>query len=185
MPTKHANDNKGKAATIRKVVRVRGKRVTLTRKADGTTTATPSPALEWELQASSVTALRSSPYYVSDPADVTPQTFTLAGDFNAGRRGMLEQVKAKACGLTPGESDLRIYCYGGDLLCIELKAEKTPISADQKKRHALLTALGFKVMVIHASTPADMARLVCAAVNERLGIGASAGVGADDEAIAA
>ena len=181
MPTKPANDNKGKAATIRKTmtVRVKGKRITLTRKADGTTTAAPANALEWELQAASVTALRASPYYVADPADVTQQTFTLAGDFNAGRRGMLEQVKAKACGLTPGESDLRIYCYGGDLLCIELKAEKTHVSEDQKKRHALLTALGFKVIVIRASTPDEMARLVCAAVNARLGIGA------DDEAVAA
>lgn len=109
-------------------------------------------------------ALKAMPEYVEDAAAVaasaTHGTFTLAGDFNAARRSMREQVKAKATGLAAGEHDLRIYLAGGELGLIEYKAAKTTVSADQRKRHALLAALGFgRQAVLRASTEDEAARL--------------------------
>lgn len=134
------------------------------------TTAKPAPELEWRLQAAAVSALKAMPGYET--------LFLLAGDMNAGKRNA---AKAKSNGLTAGEPDLRIYIKGGRLLLLELKAEKTPVSADQVKRHKALTDLGFNVIVIRAADSAEMAAKVCTAVAERLACGASAGVRSESQ----
>lgn len=140
------------AAKKTQIVTIGGRRVKLT--SDGrTTTAKPAPELEWRLQAAAVSALRNLDGYDA--------TWTFAGDFNAGKRNA---AKAKATGLTPGEADLRVYLTGGRILHIELKAAKTPVSADQVKRHALLRSLGHRVEIVRAASADEMARLVCGLV---------------------
>lgn len=137
-------------------VKVNGKRIRLVTQ-NGKTVSTPAAPLEWELQAAAVSALRGMPEYVDSPSHAVPGTFTLAGDFNAARRSMREAAKAKATGLTPGEHDIRIYAAGGRLGLIELKGEAA-VSAAQKKRHALLAALGFeRQAILRAATTADAA----------------------------
>ena len=137
---------------------IKGARVVITTSASGKVSIKPAPIEEWVLQAAGVRALRAMPEYVDDAADTKPGTFTLAGDFNAARRSMREQVKAKATGLAAGEHDLRLYLAGGQLGLIEYKAAKTPISADQRQRHALLAALGFtRQAVLRVATEADAA----------------------------
>jgi hypothetical protein len=139
---------------------IAGARVIITTSASGKVTIKPAPIEEWVLQAAGVRALRAMPEYVDNADDAKPGTFTLAGDFNAARRSMREQVKAKATGLAAGEHDLRISMYGGRLGLIEYKAAKTPVSADQRKRHALLAALGFtRQAILRATTEAEAARL--------------------------
>jgi len=105
---------------------------------------------EWRIQAEAVRRLKLVPGYGDEAGpDVT---FTLAGDFNAARRSRQEAVKAKATGIAAGEPDLRIYGQGGRLLLIELKGPKTPVSADQRKRHALLIGLGHRVEIVRGKT---------------------------------
>ncbi|TIL38542.1 VRR-NUC domain-containing protein [Mesorhizobium sp.] len=137
--------------------RINGKRVRIVTQ-NGKTVVTDAPIEEWKLQAAGVRAQRGMPEYVDDPKDVKPSTFTIAGDFNAARRSMREQVKAKATGLTPGEHDERIYMFGGVMGLIEFKGAETPVSRDQKKRHALLAALGFtRQAIVKAATEEDAA----------------------------
>lgn len=105
---------------------------------------------EWRLQAAQVRALRALPEF--------NKRFTLAGDQNAGRRGIQTAAIAKATGLTSGEHDLRVYLEGGRLGLIENKAEKGRLSPEQRDRHALLARLGFSYqVVIKAATEADSA----------------------------
>ncbi len=146
MPVSTKAKPRAKTKTVRLTS---GARVRLS--ADGKVTA--APELEWRLQAAAVTALRKMAGYGT--------LFTFAGDFNAGKRNA---AKAKATGLTPGETDLRFYIKGGHMLLAELKAKETTVSADQVKRHKELTGLGFKVIVIRAVDSAEMAAKVCAAV---------------------
>jgi hypothetical protein len=119
-----------------------------------------APELEWRLQAAAVRRLRTLDGYadewVQDAAGNWP-AFTLAGDFNAGRRSSQESVKAKATGLTPGEADARIYMLGGKLGMIEFKGEKTPVSQAQTKRHRLMRGLGFDVVIIRVATEDEAA----------------------------
>jgi len=106
--------------------------------------------LEWECQAAIVRAVRQIPGYGDEAGpDVT---FTFAADFNAGRRSMNESVKAKATGIKAGEEDLRFIAIGERTLLVELKGPKTPVSADQVKRHALHRHLGFRVEVVRCKT---------------------------------
>lgn len=134
---------------------INGKRVRLITSAAGIKIKA-APIEEWRLQAEAVRQLRALPEFVSDAADVRPGTFTLAGDFNSGRRGKNEIVKAKATGLTQGEHDLRLYMFGGRLGLIEMKGKETPVRAGQKSRHALLAALGFGWQaVIRATTESE------------------------------
>lgn len=148
--------------------RLNGKRVrivTTTTKAGTRVQVKEAPVEEWLLQAAAVRALKALPEYVKDAKDVQPGTFTLAGDFNAARRSMREQVKAKATGLTSGEHDKRIYMFGGELGLIEYKGEETPVSKDQKERHALLAALGFtRQAILRAKTEEDAAQQAVALV---------------------
>lgn len=148
---------------------IKGARVVITTTAAGKVTIKPAPIEEWVLQAAGVRALRAMPEYVVDAADAKPGTFTLAGDFNAARRSMREQVKAKATGLAAGEHDLRLYMWApssaGQLGLIEYKAAKTPVSAEQRQRHALLAALGFTHQaILRAATEADAAAQAVATV---------------------
>lgn len=123
--------------------------------------------LEWEIQAEAVRRCRALPGFGDEAApDVT---FTLAGDFNAGRRGIQESIKAKATGIVAGEEDLRFYKLGGEALLIEMKGPKTAISADQHKRHALHRHLGFRVEVVRGKTIEQGAADVVALVKEWLG----------------
>lgn len=146
--------------TTTQTTRINGARVVIRTAASGKVTVRAADVEEWVLQAAGVRALKAMPEYVDDAKAATHGTFTLAGDFNAARRSMREQVKAKATGLAAGEQDLRIYLAGGELGLIEYKAAKTPVSADQRKRHALLAALGFtRQAVLRAATEDEAARL--------------------------
>lgn len=91
--------------------------------------------LEWHLQKAAVTRLRHMQEY--------GKLFLLAGDMNAGRRGIRTATIAKATGITAGEPDLRIYVIGGRLGMIEVKVRGRYLSPEQKRRHADLRALGF------------------------------------------
>lgn len=124
---------------------------------------------EWRLQSAAVRALRSMRGYGDEWRDGV--TFTIAGDFNAARRSPGEATKAKATGLAAGEEDLRVYAEGGRLLLIEMKGAKTPVSPEQKKRHALHRGLGFQVEVVRVATEADAAEQVCAVVRRWLAAG--------------
>ncbi|OKP79786.1 hypothetical protein BTE77_06760 [Ensifer adhaerens] len=152
--------------------RLNGRRVrivTTTTKAGTKVTVKEAPIEEWLLQAAAVRALKALPEYAKGAKDVRPGMFTLAGDFNAARRSMREQVRAKATGLTSGEHDKRIYMFGGELGLIEYKGEETPVSKDQKERHALLAALGFtRQAILRAKTEEEAAELAVATVREWL-----------------
>lgn len=106
--------------------------------------------LEWEIQAEGVRRVKALPGFGDSAAPGV--TFTLAADFNAGRRSRQQSTIAKATGIAAGEQDLRFYGQGGRMLLVEVKGPKTPISADQVKRHALHRALGFRVEVVRGKT---------------------------------
>jgi hypothetical protein len=145
--------------------RTRLKRTTITT-ANGTrverVTVVERSVQEWEIQAEAVRRCRQLLGF-GDAAS-PGVTFTLCGDFNAGRRGMQESVKAKATGIVAGEEDLRFYGLGGRALLVEMKGPKTPVSAEQKARHELHRSLGFQVEVVRGKTveqgAADVVSLV-------------------------
>lgn len=151
------------ASTKRKqtTVRIGGKRVRLVTQ-NGKTIATAAPVEEWVLQAEAVRQLRGMPEFAAEAIDVTQNavsgvaSFTLAADFNAGKR---DATKAKATGVTAGETDLRIYAAQGRLLLIEYKNAEGVVSKEQKARHALLRSLGYRVEVIKSATPDECAVL--------------------------
>lgn len=156
--------------------RIGGKRIRLVT-VDGKTTAKPAPIEEWRLQAEAVRQLKALPEFDQ------PDGFTLAADFNAGKR---DAAKAQATGVAAGEPDVRIYAAQGRLLLIEYKNAEGRLSVDrvvkgrkkvgQVSRHALLRSLGYRVEVIKAATPEE-----CAAASVRLVRGWLAG----DVAVAA
>lgn len=137
-------------------------RIVTTTSAAGTSVKVKAAPLdEWILQAAAVRALKAMPEYTHQ--------FLLAGDFNAARRSMREQVKAKATGLTSGEHDLRLYMTGGRLGLIEYKNAEGKLAKDQITRHADLRSLGFSLQaVIKASTEAEAAERTVALVREWL-----------------
>lgn len=150
-----------RSKTTVQTTRIKGSRVILktTTNAAGETKVTvkAAPVEEWILQSAAVRALRAMPEYSTQQGN---GLFTLAGDFNSARRSPREQMKAKATGLMPGEHDIRIYIEGGQLGLIEMKAAKTPVSAEQKKRHALMAWLGFtRQAVLRAASEDEAARL--------------------------
>ncbi len=148
-----------KYARKRTTTRINGKRIRLVT-VNGVTKATAAPIEEWVLQAEAVRQMRGMPEFTEEAIDVTQNavsgvdSFTLAADFNAGKRGA---TKAKATGVTAGETDLRVYGAAGRLLLIEYKNAEGRLSADQVKRHALLRALGYTVEVIKAVTSEECA----------------------------
>jgi hypothetical protein len=152
--SKSAKPGTTKATT--QTVRINGVRTIITTR-DGKVTTKEALPLEWELQAAQVRALRKLPEYVHTARDVRPETFTLAGDQNAAKRGPKARAEALAAGLTPGEADVRIYLYGGVLRQIENKVGKAKLEPSQITRHPLLDALGFPVVVVRAVTEEDAA----------------------------
>ena len=124
------------------------------------TSVVAAPELEWRLQAAAVRAVKAMPGF--------NRTFTLAADFNAGRRSPQESVKAAATGIAPGEPDLRLYLSDGRLRLIEYKGAKGRLSVEQVARHGLLRLLGHVVAVIKAATPEDAAAQTLATVGEWL-----------------
>jgi hypothetical protein len=127
-----------------------------------TTKLVEAGPLEWQIQAEAVRRVRQLGGYGDELGRGV--VFTLAGDFNSARRSPQQAVIAKATGIAAGEPDIRLYGRGGRLLLIEMKGPKTPISADQKKRHALLGKLGHPVAVVRGKTidqgAADVVKLV-------------------------
>lgn len=143
--------------------RINGQKVRLVT-SNGKVTISEAPTEEWRLQAEAVRQLRAMPEYTATASQASPASFTLAGDFNAGRRSRQESMKAKATGLVAGESDLRIYASQGRLLMLEYKNAEGRLSGEQRDRHALLRALGYTVEVIKATTPEECARASVSAV---------------------
>ena len=138
--------------------RINGRRIRLVT-VDGKTTARPAPIEEWRLQAEAVRRLRALPEFEASDGN----SFALAADFNAGKR---DAAKAKATGVTAGETDLRIYGANGRLLLIEYKNAEGRLSGEQRDRHALLRSLGYRVEVIKSATPEE-----CAAASVALVVG--------------
>lgn len=155
-PSKLSSKPAAKPKATTQTVRINGVRTIITTR-DGKVTTKAALPLEWELQAAQVRALRRLPEYVHTARDVRPGTFTLAGDQNAAKRGPKARAEALAAGLTPGESDVRIYLYGGVLRQIENKVGKAKLEPSQITRHPLLDALGFPVVVVRAVTEDDAA----------------------------
>lgn len=141
-----------------------------TRLANGTsvvrTKLVEAGPLEWQIQAEAVRRCRQLPGY-GDKAG-PGVTFTLAGDFNSARRSPQQATIAKATGIAAGEPDIRFYGKGGQLLLIEMKGPKTPVSPEQKIRHPLLASLGHPVEVVRGKTIEQGAADVVALVEEWL-----------------
>lgn len=119
--------------------------------------------LEWQIQAEAYRRIRRLPGFGDEAAPGV--TFTCAADGNTGKR---RATMAKATGIVAGEEDLRFYAAGANVLLIEMKGPKTPISAEQIKRHALHRHLGFRVEVIRGKTIEQGAADVVALVQEWL-----------------
>jgi hypothetical protein len=141
--------------TTTQTVRINGIRTKITTR-NGKVTTSPSLPLEWELQAAQVRHLRQLPQYGTQ--------FILAADMNAERRGPKARTIALASGMTAGEPDLRIYASGGRLLLIENKVGRGRLSPAQVDRHAALTRLGFRVVVLRATSEEDAIAQVVEAV---------------------
>ncbi len=138
--------------TQTQTTRLGGKRVRIvtTTSADGTKVkVTDAPVLEWEMQAEQVRRLKALPEY--------GKKFLFIGGMEAGRRGKMEQVKAKATGLTAGHPDLTIFLQNAKIAMIENKAANGRLSPEQKERHASLKAIGHVVEVVKAATKDDAA----------------------------
>jgi hypothetical protein len=89
-----------------------GTRVTRTKLVDAGT-------LEWQIQAEAVRRCRQLPGFGDTAAPGV--RFTLAADFNAGRRSPQQATIAKATGIVAGEEDIRFYGAGGNMLLVEMK----------------------------------------------------------------
>ena len=95
---------------------------------------------EWHLQAYIVQEARRDGWLI-------------AGDMNQGKRGYMTASIAKACGLTAGEPDLRIYMPEGRMMFVELKTKKGKLSDEQKDHHKKMHELGHVVDVVYGETP--------------------------------
>jgi hypothetical protein len=138
---------------------------------------------EWECQAEAVRRLRQLPGYGDEAGPGIYWTF--AADFNAARRSRQESIKAKATGIKAGEQDIRVYAFGQHVLLLELKGPKTPVSGEQKTRHALHRHLGFRVEIIRCKTIEQGAADVVALVQGWLaecGAGERGGAGVSTQA---
>jgi hypothetical protein len=160
-------------ARTTQTTRLNGKRVRITTTTSATGTKVnveAAPIEEWLLQAAGVRALRAMPEYavnaeaVADHDNVGRQSFTIAGDMNAGRRSRNESMKAKATGIAAGDPDLRVYLPGGELRLIEYKNAEGVLTDSQKVRHPLLAALGHPVVTLRVCTEAEAAERTVALV---------------------
>lgn len=115
-----------------------------------TTRVVEAGPLEWQIQAEAYRRVRQLPGYGDEAGPGV--RFTCAADFNAGRRSPQQATIAKATGIKAGEEDMRFFASGARVLLVELKGPKTPVSEDQRKRHALHRHLGFRVEVVRGKT---------------------------------
>ena len=81
--------------------------------------------------------------------------WAFAGDMNGLADTDEKRLRGDACGLMPGETDMRIYFRGGSVVWIENKVSGRELRDEQVKRHALLRRLGFTVYSVYAETPWD------------------------------
>ena len=127
-------------------------------------TVKAAPVLEWALQAAAVRQMKAMPEYASSASMVAAndnngqRSFAIAADMNGDYRSKRAAVIAKATGIAAGDPDLRLYGQNGSLLLIEFKNAEGRLSSDQKERHALLRALGYRIEVVKAVTEEDAAR---------------------------
>lgn len=131
-----------------------------------TTKLVEAGPLEWQIQAEAFRRVKLIPGYGDEAGPGV--TFTCAGDFNAGRRSPQQATIAKATGIKSGEEDLRFYGLGARTMLIEMKGPDTPVSAEQKKRHALHRHLGFRVEIVRGKTIEQGAADVVALVHDWL-----------------
>lgn len=97
---------------------------------------------EWQIQAYIIQEARRSGYFVE-------------GDQNAAKRSYAAAAKAKACGMNPGTTDIRLLQSEGRIKWIELKLKKGKLSENQEKWHKAARALGHDVWTIYADTPRE------------------------------
>jgi len=100
---------------------------------------------EWRLQAEMVAEFHK--------LESEGWQLTVAGDMNSAKRSRAAAMQAKVMGLTPGETDLRLYCANGQLISIEVKTMEGKLSEPQRARHARLQALGFTVYTLWLRDP--------------------------------
>ena len=168
MPAASTTDNKGKAAIIKRTVKVGGKRIRLVSK-NGTTTATDAPPLEWEMQAAQCRALKAHHEY--------GKRFLFAGGLEGVKTSKRTATISKATGMMAGHPDLTIFIFGGYVDFVENKTMTGRLSPEQKERHALLSAMGFAVQVIRANSCEDAVAQILAFLDERLAYRAAGGSG--------
>ncbi|MGM4911451.1 VRR-NUC domain-containing protein [Rhizobium sp. 768_B6_N1_8] len=155
------------AKTTTQTTRMNGKRVrivTTTGAAGTKVKIEAAPVLEWQLQAEAVRQLKSMPEYASTASMVAANdnsgrsSFAIAADMNGDYRSKRAAVIAKATGIAAGDPDLRLYGQNGRLMLIEFKNAEGRLSGDQKERHALLRALGYRIEIVKATSEDDAAR---------------------------
>lgn len=148
--------------------------VTTTGAAGTKVTVKAAPVLEWQLQAAAVRQLKAMPEYASTASMVAAndnasiQSFAIAADMNGDYRSKRAAVIAKATGIAAGDPDLRLYGQNGSLLLIEFKNAEGRLSGDQKERHALLRALGYRIEVVKAANETEAAELTVGLVRSWL-----------------
>lgn len=111
---------------------------------------------EWELQAYIIQEARRSGYMVS-------------GSMEQGLRSSGAGARAKACGLTKGEPDMRFYLPMGRVLFVELKTMAGKVSKEQKEYHERLGQLGHWVEVIKMPSPGLAWGAICERLHEDIG----------------
>lgn len=97
---------------------------------------------EWEIQAYIVQEARRRDIFIE-------------GDQNAAKRSYGAAARAKACGMNPGTTDIRVLKSFGKIKWIELKKCKNNLSDNQDKWHEKAVQLGHDVSTIYADTPID------------------------------
>jgi hypothetical protein len=127
--------------------------------------AKPKATPEWLLQAAFIAELHA--------LEAAGAPITCAGDMNAGRRSYQETAKCKAMGLTPGETDTRIYLPQGMTLLVEIKQKGKKLSDAQEARHDRLWKLGHNVTTIYLADEREARDMACMLV----GVWASPGEG--------
>lgn len=156
--------------TVTQTVKRDGKRVVIKQKmlSDGSvkTTVDDAHTLEADLQAEQVARLKELADY--------GETFLLAGDQNASKRGPVAAAEAKRTGMEAGEPDLRIYTRCADavsrVVLIENKNGGGYLSKEQKERHEALEAIGFRVWTIKTDDKDRAAKAAIAILRYEQGI---------------
>jgi hypothetical protein len=85
---------------------------------------------------------------------------------NEGKRGLKAQQSLKRLGTQAGEPDLALYLAGGLVVFVEIKTPRGIVSDEQKRRHAELRALGFRVEIVRAGSTTELIAAVAALLVE-------------------